>query len=577
MSEEHDLRSLPQDHPREFIPPGLDLGDWEKVEPLFDVLEREKIGTRQELERWLRAWSELEAALDEEGSIRYARMTCQTDDPERERAYLHFIEEIEPRAKPRLQRLRERYTKSPARGELAEAPASFYYVLDRNIANQVALFRQENVPLEMEEAKLAQRYQKIVGAMTVQFQGQEQTLQQMARYLEEPDRAVRREAWELSEERRLKDREEIEEIYDELLALRERIARNAGFSNYRDYAFRKRERFDYTPEDCLRFHQAVEEQVVPLLRDLQKRRQAEMGLEPLRPWDLLVDPQARPPLRPFTKAQELVEGCEEIFRRVGEELGQEFQRLRELRLLDLVSRKGKAPGAYSLTLAEKRLPFIFANFVGRDDDLRTMLHESGHAFHALAAREQPLHLYRGSPLEFAEVASMGMELLGGEHIAVFYKKKEQAARSKREHLEGIIRLLPWVATIDAFQHWLYTHPGHSRAERREQWLALRRRFGGIESWQGYEEALAHQWKRQLHLFEVPFYYIEYGIAQLGALGVWQNARRDSQGAIAAYRRALALGGSRPLPQLFGTAGLRFDFSSSTVAGAARALRTELLG
>lgn len=571
MSEELDLRSLPQDHRREFVPPEVDLGIWEEVEPLFDELESRKISAREDLERWLRGWSELDAALDEEGSIRYARMTCQTDDPERERAYLHFIEEIEPRMKPRFQRLRERYTESAARGELGPA----YHVLDRNIANQVALFREENVPLEMEEAKLAQRYQKIVGAMTVQFQGQEQTLQQMARYLEEPDRAVRREAWELSEERRLKDREELEEIYEELLALRERIARNAGFSNYRDYAFRRRERFDYTPEDCLRFHRAVEEQVVPLLREIQRRRQGEMGLEPLRPWDLLVDPRARPPLRPFTKAQELVEGCEEIFSRVGEELGRDFQRLRELRLLDLESRKGKAPGAYTLTLAEKRLPFIFANFVGRDDDLRTMLHESGHAFHALAAREQPLHRYRHSPLEFAEVASMGMELLAGEHIAVFYKREEEALRSKRAHLEGIIRLLPWIATIDAFQHWLYTHPGHSRAERREEWLALRRRFGGIESWEGYEEALAHQWKRQLHLFEVPFYYIEYGIAQLGALGVWQNAKRDSQEAIAAYRRALALGGSRPLPELFAAAGLRFDFSSATVAGAARALRAEL--
>lgn len=571
MAEELDLRSLPQDYPREFVPPGLDLGVWENVELLFSELETRKIGSRPALERWLRDWSELEAALDEEGSIRYARMTCQTDDPERERAYLHFIEEIEPKMKPRFQRLRERYTESTVRKEL---PPS-YHVLDRSIANLVALFREENVPLEMEEAKLAQGYQKIVGAMTVQFQGQEQTLQQMVRYLEEPDRAVRRAAWELSEERRLADREEIEVIYDKLLALRERIACNAGFTNYRDYAFRRRERFDYTPEDCLRFHQAVEEQVVPLLREIQKRRQAEMGVEPLRPWDLLVDPRARPPLRPFTRARELVEGCEEIFRRVGEELGRAFRRLRELGLLDLESRKGKAPGAYSLTLAEKRLPFIFANFVGRDDDLRTMLHESGHAFHALAAREQPLHLYRGSPLEFAEVASMGMELLGGEHLEVFYRK-DQAARSKREHLERIVRLLPWIATIDAFQHWLYTHPGHSRGERRAKWLELRRRFGGIESWEGYEEALENQWQRQLHLFEAPFYYIEYGIAQLGALGVWQNAKRDSQEAIAAYRRALALGGSRPLPELFAAAGLRFDFSSGTVAGAAQALRAELL-
>ncbi|MFQ6117476.1 MAG: M3 family oligoendopeptidase, partial [Candidatus Bipolaricaulia bacterium] len=539
-----DLRDLPRDHPREFLPGGLDLGEWEEIELLFKELDGRKIDSMERLERWLRDWSELEAALDEEGAVRYIRMTCQTDDPERERAYLEFIEEIEPRIKPRLQRLRERYVKSPARGELPP----FYHVLDRSIANRVELFREENVPLETEEARLAQRYQKIAGAMTVQFQGEEQTLQQMARYLEEPGRKIRREAWELAEERRLQDREELDEIYDELLALRERIAHNAGFPDYREYAFRARERFDYTPEDCGRFHQAVEEQVVPLLRELQRGRQGELGLDTLRPWDLQVDPKNRPPLRPFREAAELTEGCGEIFQRVGSQLGRSFRRLEELGLLDLESRKGKAPGAYSATLAEKRLPFIFANSVGRDGDLRTMLHESGHAFHSLAAREQPLLFYRHAPLEFVEVASMGMELLGGEHLDVFYSG-EDALRSRREHLEGIVRLLPWIATIDSFQHWIYTHPGHSREERKAEWLELRRRFGGVESWTGYENVLENQWQRQLHLFEVPFYYIEYGIAQLGALGVWRNAEEDKAGTIAAYRGALALGGARPLPAL----------------------------
>jgi len=565
-----DLKDLPCDYPREFLSAELDVGEWEEIEPLFAELEGRNIGTKEELEQWLQDWSELEAALDEEGTVRYIRMTCQTDDPERERKYLEFIEELEPLLKPRFQRLRERYTESPARGELPP----FYHVLDRSIQNRVALFRAENVPLETEEAKLAQRYQKIIGAMTVQFQGEEQTLQQMARYLEEPDRPIRREAWELSEERRLKNQEELDEIYDELLALRERIAKNAGFPDYREYAFRRRERFDYTPEDCLRFHRAVEEQVVPLLRELQRQRQRELGLDTLRPWDLQVDPKNRPPLRPFTEAEELARGCGEIFRRVDPQLGESFQHLKELGLLDLESRKGKAPGAYSATLAEKRLPFIFANFVGRDGDLRTMLHESGHAFHSLAAREQPLLFYRHAPLEFAEVASMGMELLGGEHLDVFYNA-EDAARSKREHLEGIVRLLPWVATIDSFQHWIYTHPGHSHAARKEEWLKLHRRFGGAESWAGYEDVLENRWQRQLHLFEVPFYYIEYGIAQLGALGVWRNAMEDSKKAIVAYRRALELGGSRPLPELFTAAGLQFDFSGATVARAVEALRAGL--
>jgi len=546
------LQDLPRERPREFVPSELVPGKWEEVEPLFRELERRPLTTVEGLERWLRDWSELAAVLDEEGTKRYIAMTCQTDDPEREKAYLEFVEELEPRIKEWSFRLQKRYVASPVRDKLPE----FYHVLDRSFVNQVELFREENLPLEVEEAKLAQQYQKLVGAMTVRFQGKEQTLQQMARYLEEPERAIRREAWELSEERRLQDKEELEEIFDRLLELRHRIAHNAGFANYRDYAFRKRERFDYTPADCLEFHQAVEGQIIPLLRELQREREHELGVGELRPWDLWVDPQGRPPLRPFQSGEELLQGCKEIG------------------LLDLESRKGKAPGAYSATLAEHRLPFIFANFVGRDGDLRTMLHESGHAFHTLAARDQPLFFYLHAPLEFAEVASMGMELLGGEHLEVFYDE-EEARRSRREHLEKIVRLLPWVATIDAFQHWLYTNPGHSREERKRHWLELRRRFGGIESWSGYEEVLENYWQRQVHLFEVPFYYIEYGIAQLGALGVWQNARADWDGAVRRYLQALALGGSRPLPELFATAGLRFDFSARNVSRAAEALRAGL--
>jgi len=566
-----DPQKLPREYPRKYVPESLNAGDWAQLEPLLGELERRGVEAPEALERWLLDRSELAAVLQEEGAIRYIRMTCQTDNPDYEQAYLHFVEEIEPQLKPRFHRLDERYMRSPARSRL---PQERYFVLDRKIQNSVELFREENVPLETEEEKAGQPYRKIMAAMTVHYDGKEQTLQQMARYLEEPERRIRHEAWERIVERRLKDREQLDEIFDELLKIRQRIAENAGFANYREYAFRKRERFDYTPEDCERFHRAIERHLVPLMRDLQRWRQEKLGVDVLRPWDLQVDPEGKPPLRPFSNADELIEGCREIFDRIDPELSAQFRRLAELDLLDLESRKGKAPGGYQATLEEHRLPFIFMNAVGRDSDVRTLLHEGGHAFHTFAARDEPLIAYRHAPLEFAEVASMGMELLSAPHLGVFYSP-EEAERSRRRHLEGIVTLLPWIATIDAFQHWIYTHPGHTRKEREAKWLELHERFGGIESWEGYEEALRSDWQRQAHLYLHPFYYIEYGIAQLGALGIWLHSQRDYREAVQLYRRALALGGSRPLPRLFEAAGLPFDFGDGAVSRAAEGLRQAL--
>ncbi len=566
-----DFTRLPREYPRRFVPQTLDLGKWSAIEPIFDELDQRPITTRESLEEWLLDQSELASTVHEEGSIRYIRMTCQTDNPDYEKAYLHFVEEIEPRIKPRFQRLRERYLKNPARSKL---PQTRYALLDKKTQNAVEIFRQKNVPLETEDDKLGQQYQKICGAMTVQFDGKEQTLPQMARYLEETNRDARRKAWELVAERRLQDRQEIDEIYDKLIDLRQQMAVNAGFEDFRALAFRRYERFDYSPEDCLRYHEAVENYIVPLRRELQKQRQREMKLSELRPWDLNVDPEGRPPLRPFAAANELIAGCEEIFRQVDPELGEQFQQMAELGLLDLESRKGKAPGGYQATLSEHRLPFIFMNAVGRDGDVRTLLHEGGHAFHMFAARSEPLLAYRHAPTEFCEVASMSMELLSSPYLETFYSPRD-AERSRREHLEGIVWVLTWIATIDAFQHWIYTHPKHTHKERQEQWLELHRRFGGIESWEGYEDALRYAWQRQLHLFLHPFYYIEYGIAQLGALGLWLHAQEDQAEAVRAYRAALALGGSQPLPQLFEAAGLPFDFGAKAVGRAAEGLHQAL--
>jgi len=567
---------LPREYPRQFLPSRIDLTDLSRLKELFHNLQSRSVNSGSDLEKWLKDESELASALAEEQSIRYARMTCQTDDPAREKDYLFFVENIEPEAKMGFSQLDRKYLGTPARKSL---PYEEYFVLDRKMENNVALFREENVELEKEETKLAQSFQKTTGAMTVLYEGQERTMQQMGRFLEEPDRGVREKTWLLSESRRQKDRDTLNGIYDQLIALRQRIAKNAGFDNYRDYIFRKKERFDYTAEDCFRYHEAVEQHIVPLIHELDKERKNGLGVEQLRPWDLAVDPKGRPALRPFKTSSELIQGCVKVFEKVNPDFAAKLKRMASLNLLDLESRKGKAPGGYNMELAEIRLPFVFMNAVGRDGDVWTLLHESGHAFHVFAVRDRGLpYQYRADnvPLEIAEVASQAMEIIGGEHLEGTFYTKEDAARSKREHLASIVKLLAWIATIDAFQHWIYTHPSHTREERQDQWVKLRKRFGGAESWNGYEEFLQSQWQRQLHLFEVPFYYIEYGIAFMGALGLWTRYRKDPRAAISAYQRALALGGSKPLPELFKAAGLPFDFGPRTIEPYADELRDVLV-
>ncbi len=559
--------------PRRFLPATVAWDDWSAIEPLLDRLDAwlGTVTTSAELEAWLLDWGELTAGLNEESSRRYIAMTCHTDDAGAEQAYLRFVEQIEPQLKPRQFALEQRYLAHPARRGLS---VERYGVFDRFTAVHVELYRDENVPLETEEARLGQQYQKLSGSLSVLFQGEEKTLAQMGRYLEEPDRGLRQEAWEKVARRRLDERGTFDDQFDALLGLRHRIATNAGFANYRDYAFKARGRFDYTPADCEAFHDAIEAEVVPVLKWLQAERRRQLRLDPLRPWDLSVDPLSRPPLRPFETVDRLMEGSQVVFDRLDGELAGQFRNMRSLRLLDLENRKGKAPGGYQSSLPEARLPFIFMNAVGQQRDVETLLHEAGHAFHTLATQEEDLYAYREAPIEFCEVASMSMELLGGEHLDAFYRPDE-FRRARRDHLEGIVETFPWIATVDAFQHWLYTHPAHSRSERQAAWNRLMDRFGGDVDWSGWEASRAHSWHRQLHVFLYPFYYVEYGIAQIGALQVWLNSKRDRAGALAAYRRGLALGGSRPLPELFAQAGCRFSFDRETLRPLAELLRREL--
>jgi oligoendopeptidase F len=571
--------SLPAHKPRHFVPEQIDLGDWAQIAPLFEKLQARgtECQTLAELEKWVLDWGELTAALDEESSKRYIAMTCHTDNPQAEQAYLYFVEQVDPELKPRQFELEKIYVQRKA--ALQKSPGQpetngRYLVFDRDVKNHIELFRPENVPLETEEAKLSQNYQKLSGSLTVIFRGEERTLVQMGRYLEEPDRALRKDAWEVVANRRLLESEKFEEIFDKQVKLRQQMAKHAGFDNYRDYQFRRLGRFDYTPQDCEKFHDAVANEIMPVVRELQAERRKKMNVDTLRPWDLAVDPLNRPPLKPFQEVGEMVSRTQNVFNHLDRDLADGFQRMQNLRLLDLANRKGKAPGGYQSTLAEARVPFIFMNAVGLQRDVETILHEAGHAFHALATRDEDLYAYRGAPIEFCEVASMSMELLGNEFLEEFYSG-DDANRARRTHLEGILGIFPWIATVDAFQHWIYTNPGHTRSQRAVAWLELMDRFGGDVDWTGYDKSRAYLWHRQLHIFLHPFYYIEYGIAQLGALQVWANSKRDKAKALREYKSSLALGGSKPLPELFQAAGSPFDFSAGTIKPLVELTRKEL--
>ena len=544
----------------DFVPTDLDASNWANLQPLYLALTERELKCSGCLESLILDRSELDAAASEAYATLYINMTCHTDDEQAKKAYLDFVENVQPQLKKIGFELDKKIVSGPHVGDLDQKR---YEIMLRDLTADVELFRDENVPLQTEDTKLGQQFSEICGEMMVTYDGEEKTLPQMAKYLEETDRQTRADAWRIVTERRFQDHDRLSHIFDQMIEFRHKIARNAGFDNFRDYMFKAKHRFDYTPADCEAFHRGAAEVCVPVFRQLNKQRAEALGVDPLRPWDLGVDIKGRDPLRPFDEAEQMVEGSSRLFHRMGPALGDMFDTLRGGDCLDLESRKGKAPGGYQEMRDRSRKPFIFMNAAGMQGDLETMIHEAGHAFHSILCKPEPLLHYRHAPIEFAEVASMSMELMAYPFLDEFYDEA-QAARAKRSHLEDIARLLPWIATIDAFQHWIYTNPTHSHDDRTAFWLELNDRFGAAVSWEGLEQFLAMSWQRQLHLFEVPFYYIEYGIAQLGALQLWLQYKNDPSKATANYTRAMSLGGSRPLPELFAAAELTFNFGPETM-------------
>jgi len=537
---------------------------WAQIEPYYNELAERPLAAAN-LHEWLTDWSRLSKLVYEAYQRLRVATEVNTADHQAEARYHAFLEHIRPASLAAEQRLKEVLLASGLQ------PAGFELLL-RNMRAEADLFRAENLPLLSEELKLSAEYARITGAQTVEWQEEEVTVSQLATVYQEPDRELRQRAWRLASDRWLADREAINAVWGKLLELRCRLAANAGLADYRQYRWRQFLRFDYTPEDCVRFQEAIEQMVVPAALRIYERRRERLGVPSLRPWDLAVDPLGRPPLKPFETIAELEAKCEAMFHRVDPELGAIFELMRREELLDLDNRKNKAPGGYCTDFPVAGRPFIFANSVGVHDDVQTILHEGGHAFHFYAVFALPYYQQFYAPIEFMEVASMGMELLAAPYLTRqqggFYTPQD-AARARIEHLEGIILFWPYMAVVDAFQHWVYENPAAAAqpAKCDAQWDALWERFMPGVDWSGLEQERMTGWHRKLHIHEEPFYYVEYGLALLGAVQVWQKALDDQAGAVAAYRRALALGCTASLPELFATAGAKFAFDAGTLGGA----------
>ena len=544
-----------------FVPDGFDATIWENIEPLTNDLMERQLSCSSCIEGLISDSSELAEHISETGALLYIGMTCDTESEEKKESFLDFMSNIRPKLSEFSDALNRRIVNHSSVDDLP----SRYDLMLRGMRTDVEIFRKANIPLGVRQTELVTKAQTINGAMTVEFEGQEMTFPQMSKYLESNDRSQRQAAWMAMSARRMEDSERLSEIFDELITIRHQMATNAGFESYTQYMFRAMHRFDYTIEDCLEFHDSVESVCMPILKKINQERCDGLGIGELSPWDVNEkggsgpDIHGREPLRPFETVDEMVEKLSVMFHEISSDLGGKFDKLVEMDTLDLETRKGKAPGGYQYYLEKSRVPFIFMNAAGLQGDLETMIHEAGHAFHSLYCGHLELIDERDYPIEFAEVASMSMELLTQPWWDKFYES-EEADRARRAHLEGVVFLLPWIATIDSFQHWIYANPGHSKEERAEVWLSIRDKFGSDMDWTGHTDFKELSWQQQGHLFGVPFYYIEYGIAQLGSLQLWKTQMGDPQKALDDYANAMSLGNTRTLPELFSAADLELGFN-----------------
>ena len=548
--------------PHHFLPKDFVLTDWDSLEPYFKALLEREITQKQDLEQWMQDLSELEAFISEDACWRQIKMTCDTTDASLEAAFTFFCMEIQPKIQPYADALNKKLIQCSFTAELDEKE---YYTYLRSVKKSIELFRAENIPLQAELSVIQQQYGTIAGKMTITVDDKEYTLQQAAQFLESEDRSKRESVYMKIQERRLQDQQAMHDLFTSLIEKRHQVALNAGFQNYRDYKFVELGRFDYSKEDCYQFHEAVKLHVIPIIDKIYARKKQKLGLDTLKPWDTEAEPAGTSPLRPFTDGKDLYEKTVTCFEQLNPFFADCLKKMNDLKHFDLESRKGKAPGGYNCPLAESGAPFIFMNAAGQMSDVTTMVHEGGHAVHSFLAHPLSLSAFKEYPMEIAEVASMAMELFTMNHWQSFFDNAADLQRAKEHQLERTITIFPWIAIIDKFQHWIYEHPAHTIQERTDAWVSIAKEFSTHSiDYSGLDDFRAIGWQRQLHLFEVPFYYIEYGIAQLGAIGMWMQYQKNPTQALENYMNALSLGGTKTLPELYTTAGLSFNFSPDYV-------------
>jgi len=558
---------------RNFLPEDLAITSWEQIQTFFEDLKHRALNSVVDLKKWMQDRSELEAVLEEDMAWRYIKMNIDTTDAELQKSFQFFVEHISPKTAPYDHEFNTKFLASPF---LKELDQQTYYIYLRAVKNDIKLYREENIALFTELTNKAQKFGEIAAQMMVTINGEEKTLQQASVFLKSTDRAKRKEVFEKVNARRTEDKENLDLLLDELIAKRQKVAKNADFTNFRDYKFQSMGRFDYTKEDCFRFHESIEKEIVPLIAEIQKQRKTDLNLEVLKPWDMSVDPNGNEPLKPFEGGEQLLDKCIECFDKIRPYYAACLRKMKEMGHLDLVSRKGKAPGGFMYPLYESGVPFIYMNAVGLLRDAVTMVHEGGHAVHSFFTKNLELTAFKSTPSEVAELASMSMELISMEHWDVFFNNKEEWKRARKEQLQGVLETLPWVAMVDEFQHWLYENPTHLHSERHAQWQLIAKRYGtGMIDWSSYEEYQKTAWQRQLHIYEVPFYYIEYGMAQLGAIAVWRNYKQNSEQALDHFDSALKLGYTKSIGEIYAKADIKFDFSPSYVKELADFVKLEL--
>ncbi len=547
---------------RQYLPSQLVITSWKDIEVFFKELLERELSSAADLKKWLIDRSELEAVLEEDLGWRYIKRSCDTANEEYANAFILFVNEIQPLISPQSNALDLKLLASPFLSNLDDSRID---IVVRQIRMRVEIFREENVVLIAEVQTKEQEYAAINGSMTVEVDGKELTLQQASNFLEQDDRTKREEVYRKILKRRLQDRDKLDDLFNELLKLRNKIALNAGFKNFRDYMFANLGRFDYNADDCFKFHDAVAKEVVPLVNFIEKNHKDSLDLDTLRPWDLSAEPNGQKPLRPSENANDLMKKTISCFTKLDPFLGDCMRAMQDAKRLDLDSRIGKAPGGYNYPLYETGMPFIFMNSTNSLRDLVTIVHEGGHAVHSIVDKQLELVDYKNLPSEVAELASMSMELLSMEHWDDFFTNPDDCARARKKHLQDVLKGLPWIAAVDAFQHWIYLHPEHDANDRRQAWSDTYNRFtGNVVNWDEMEDAKSNLWQKQLHIFEVPFYYIEYGFAQLGAIAVWRNFHLDRKRSLEQYLNALRLGYTRSIGDIYQTAGVRFDFSANYV-------------